>query len=44
VTTVGFDHSFLWVGHTGRTGNDLIWFKKFNTLVNKHNISTEIQV
>jgi hypothetical protein len=24
VTTVGFDHSFLWVGHTGRTGNDLI--------------------
>ena len=38
VTTVGLDYSFF-LCRTG-TSNHLIWFKKYSTLMDKHNIST----
>jgi sRNA-binding regulator protein Hfq len=38
VTTVGLDYYFF-LGRTG-TGNHLIWFQKYSTLMDKHNIST----
>ena len=37
-----FDNIFFFLDRT-RTGNHLMWFDKFSTLVDKHNISTEMQ-